>query len=89
MKLVVSLARVSAIRLGLAVLDSNSSNSGSKVEGEIISINTAKRYKLYSRKGKEDLKRKAIEEKKLSSTKNIKIRFYIERNTRDNTGAKV
>ena len=78
-----------AIRLGSVVLDNSSSNSDSKVKREIISINTAKRYKLYSRKGKEDLERKAIEEKKLPSTKNIKVGFYIERNARDNIGAKV
>ena len=70
-------------------MDSSSSNSDSKVEGEIISINTAKRYKPYSRKGKEDLERKTTEEKKLPSIKNIKIGFYIEKNARDNTGAKV
>ena len=87
--LVISLARVSAIRLGLIVSDSSSSNSDSKVEGEIISINTTKRYKLYSRKSKEDLERKAIEEKKLPSIKNIRVGFYIERNARDNIGAKV
>ena len=40
-------------------------------------------------KSKEDLERKAIEEKKLPSIKNIKAGFYIERNARDNTGAKV
>ena len=68
--------------------DSNS-NSDSKVEGEIISVNTAKRYELYSRKGKEDLERKAIEEKKLPSIKNVRAGFYIEKNARDNTGAKV
>ena len=70
-------------------MDSSSSNSDSKVEGEIISINTAKRYKPYSRKGKEDLERKAIEEKKLPSIKNIRIGFYIERNARDNIRVKV
>ena len=69
--------------------DSGSSNSDSKVEGEIISVNTAKRYKPYSRKGKEDLERKAAEEKKLPSTKNVRVGFYTERNARDNAGAKV
>ena len=83
------MARVSAIRLESVVSDSSSSNSDSKVEGEIISINTAKRYKPYSRKSKEDLERKATEEKKLSSIKNIRIEFYIERNARDNIGVKV
>ena len=78
-----------AIRLGSVVSDSSSSNSDSKVEGKIISINTAKRYKPYSRKSKEDLERKATEEKKLPSTKNIRVGFYIERNARNNIGAKV
>ena len=59
------------------------------MEGEIISVNTAKRYEPYSRKGKEDLERKATEEKKLPGTKNVKVGFYTERNVRDNTGAKV
>ena len=89
MQPVASSARVSAIRLGSAVSDSGSSNSNSKVEGEIVSINAAKRYEPYSRKGKEDLERKATEEKKLPGAKNVKAGFYTERNARDNAGAKV
>ena len=68
------MTRVLAIRLGSVVSDSSSSNSDSKIEGEIISINITKRYKLYFLKGKEDLERKAIEKKKLPSIKNIKGR---------------
>ena len=78
-----------AIRLESVVLDSSSSNSNSKVEGKIISINTTKRYKPYSRKSKEDLERKAIEEKKLPSIENIKVGIYIERNARDKIGIKI
>ena len=89
MQPVASSARVSAIRLGSAVSDSGSSDSDSEVEGEIISINTAKRYEPYSRKGKEDLERKATEEKKLPGAKNVRAGFYTERNARDNAGAKV
>ena len=85
----VSSARVSAIRLGSVVSDSSSSDSDSEVEGEIVSINTTKRYEPYSWKGKEDLERKAAEEKKLPGAKNVRVGFYTERNARDNTGAKV
>ena len=85
----VSSARVSAIRLGSVVSDSGSSDSDFEVEGEIVSVNAAKRYEPYSRKGKEDLERKAAEEKKLPSTKNVRAGFYTERNARDNAGAKV